>query len=127
MRTSPYFQKVLFYDNTPAIDDYFESRVGQLFEQSRERSYIEIHVQQPLRKVDAKNKGVPDAVSETLEWGSELESDASADPSSPAEKSCYSSGLLHYDGAPALRRKISDAHILREVALVSGMLAFLRR
>ena len=119
MKTSSYFEKVLFHDDTAAIDDYFERRVGQLFEQSAERSYIEFHIQQPSHKVDVETKAAFDAIIKTPKSDSDLESDADSDPSSPTEQSCYLGEHPRYIPAPVLRRRISDAHGLSQIAVVS--------
>ena len=43
MKTSSYFNEVLFYDPDPTIDQLFEKRTPQLFE--LKRSYVHLHIQ----------------------------------------------------------------------------------
>lgn len=121
MKTSAYFEKALFYDDAAAIEDYFERRVGQLFEQTKERSYIEFHIQLPSHKINIQNKIALEAVAKTPEWDSGLESDGSVDPSSPAEHSCFPNDPPRYIGAPVLRRRISNVETLTELAKVGSV------
>jgi hypothetical protein len=41
MKTSPYFERTLFYDPSPATDDFFERRVKALFVDESSESWIE--------------------------------------------------------------------------------------
>jgi hypothetical protein len=44
-KTSSYFERTLFYDPSPATDQYFEQRVDSLFVGEREGSSIEVYSQ----------------------------------------------------------------------------------
>jgi len=122
MKTSSYYEKALFDDGTTAIDDYFETRVGQLFEQSKERSSIEFHIQRPSHQVDGDAKAAFDAVSKTSEWDSDLGSDSTAEPS---DQSCHLGEPPRYTEAPVMRSKITDVKNLSELAAVSMALGYL--
>jgi len=122
MKTSSYYEKALFDDGTAAIDDYFETRVGQLFELSKERSQIEFHFQRPPHQVDGDAKAAFDAVSKTPEWDSDLGSDSTAEPS---DQSCHLGEPPRYTEAPVLRSKITDVKSLSELAVVSMVLGYL--
>ncbi|KAL8688219.1 MAG: hypothetical protein Q9218_005818 [Villophora microphyllina] len=116
MKASSYFEQALFKDNTTAIDDYFDLRRDQLFEPSKERSYVEFYIQLEFHKGDKDTQAAFEVVSRTQAWDSDLESDSGSDPSSPTEQSKYLGDPPRYTGAPILRRKISDIQSLNEVA-----------
>lgn len=122
MKTSSYYEKALFDDSTAAIDDYFETRVGQLFEQYKERPYIEFHFQRPSHQVDGDAKAAFDAVSKAAEWDSDSGSDSTAEPS---HQSCHLGEPPRYTEAPVLRSKITDVESLSELAVVSLVLGYL--
>ena len=115
MKTSAYFKKALFYNDTGAIDDYFERKVGQLFEQSTERSYIDIHIQ----KIDPDAKQALKTDIESPAWDPRLEDDSSVDPLSPEERFRYWTEPSRYTGAFVIHKRISDAQSLTELAVVS--------
>lgn len=131
MKTSSYFEQALFNDSPTAIDDLFERRCDQLFEQSSDRSHIEFYIQLQPDKDDKDTQAALEAVSTLPVWHSNLDSDSGSDPSSPIEKSKYSGRPPRYVGAPLYCRKILDVQSLRQVAAVrvleaSGMIGRLK-
>lgn len=122
MKTSSYYEKALFDDSTPAIDDYFDTRVGQLFEQSKERSYIEFHFQRPSHQVEGDATAAFDAVSKASEWDLDLGSESTAEP---WDQSCHLREPPRYTEAPVLGSKITDVKNLSELAVVSLVIGYL--
>ena len=45
METSPYFERTVFYDRSPDIDDYYEDYADQIFEKETSKVKIEVRVQ----------------------------------------------------------------------------------
>lgn len=131
MKTSSFFEQALFNDCPTTIDDLFERRCDQLFEQSSSRSHIEFYIQLQPGKDDKDTQAALEAVSTLPVWHSDLDSDSGADPSSPIEKSKCSGRPPRYVGAPLYCRKILDVQSLHEVATVgtleaSGMIGRLK-
>ena len=48
MRTTEHFERALFYEQSPAADQFYEGRLRTLFELQDAGSSIEIHIQWPL-------------------------------------------------------------------------------
>lgn len=47
MKTSPYLEQTLSFEQSPATDQYFEFRASNLFELQEGNSSLKIHVQRP--------------------------------------------------------------------------------
>ena len=50
MKTSPYLEQTLFYEQNPATDQFYESRSDTLFQDPGKDAFIEIHEQLPCTK-----------------------------------------------------------------------------
>lgn len=116
MKTSSYYEKALFDDSTTAIDEYFETRVGQLFEQSQERSYIEFHLQRPFSQTDGDAEAAFDTISKRLEENCDSGCNSTAELS---DQSCHLGEPPCYIETPVLRSKITDVKSMSELAMVS--------
>lgn len=117
MKTSSYVEQALFFEQSPATDQYFEDRSSQLFEPSGGTSFVKTHVQLPYY----------DHVPNGSHWGRKLKYDfkpgdsPTSDPPSPVDWYRYAREYPpHYVEPPKLRReKISDLGKLTEIAQVS--------
>ena len=69
MKTSSHIEQSLFYEQSPATDQYFEDRAPQLFQQPGGSSFVKIDVQVPYNE----------CVSEGCIWVQKLESDSKSD------------------------------------------------
>lgn len=115
MSTSSYFERAIFYNSSAAIDDYFKSRVSQLFELSEDRSSIEFHVQRPFRQVDNEILKAFDVILSAPKLDTEVEtSDSILEPPSPTDDLVRSEEVPRYTS-----RKISDVKNLTAIAAVS--------
>ena len=123
MQTSSYLEKALFYYQTSAINEYFEKKADQLFEQTKDRSYLEFHVHRPSCRAPDDSSVCHDEPSHMQKWNSDLNSDSESDPSSPIEQYQGPDGPPRYTGAPVERWKIDDVQDLTHHAAVgsSGM------
>lgn len=117
MKTSSNFEKALFYEDPEAINDYYKSRVDQLFELSEDRSYIEFHVQRPDSKYGSEKRF--NSIVGAPQWDSDGESDSASMPSSPVKEPKQSAQSPPYIQAPVFRRKISNVQCLASIAVVS--------
>lgn len=115
----------MFYNDPKAIDGYFESRVGQLFEKSQDCSHVELHIQHPSHKIDEETQRSLDVLMRAPDWNPEVESDSNSEPSSPIDQLHCSGEPPRYIGAPVLCKKISDVKSLTAIAAV-GVLAVLQ-
>ena len=114
MKTSSYLQQTLSFEQSPAIDQYFEVRADRLFEPKGGDSCIEVHVQRPNQ--DQSND----------RWNLVQKSDPKQDfdcesvPPSPVDWHRYSSkNPPHYVGWPGLeQQRISNAEDLEKIASV---------
>ena len=120
MKTSAYFNQILFCTQSPAVDHIFEEKSSKLFESIHNKPFIEIH-SQPLLSIDPDLQGGP--------WIHVDKPDPSYDSNcrSPPEPSCQAD-RSHYSkqkppqgvAEPGLHlRKILNSHELNEVATVS--------
>ena len=116
MRTSLHLEQALFYSQSPATDQFFETRSEQLFEVSGGGSSIEIHVQLPSQ---AKN---PSELRDGLEVSDE-EYENSPTPTAPLPIDwCHYLRATPpgYDGTPGLRwQKVMDPDKLRKIEFVN--------
>lgn len=118
MRTSSYFEKAVFHDQPSAIDEFYEKKAGQLFEQSWERSYIEFHVQRPSHTDPHGSHMSRDELMTAPVWDSE-DSDATTELSSPTEQAQNVDGPPQFTGAQMERWRISSTKELGYYAAVS--------
>ena len=120
MRTSSYFEKALFQDQTSAIDEYFQTKSTQLFEQSKSKPFVDFLVHQPPGKgLD----GPPPSQYNTAplqEWSSDLDGESDSEPSSPVQTLPNTDGPPCYTGAPPERWRIASSEELRHRAKVSS-------
>ena len=85
MKTSPYFEQVLFYAQTPATDQFFEESSDLLFQTDGKESYIDIQDQSYLQE----------ALNGSSFLGSKEKNDLSLDdeyssiPPSPLDQALY--------------------------------------
>lgn len=54
MEASPYFERTVFYDRSPDIDDYYEDYASQIFEKETSKVKIEVRVQSCSDDVPSK-------------------------------------------------------------------------
>ena len=114
MKTSKYLEQTLSFEQSPATEQYFESRASHIFELQEENSSIDIHVQRPEsdQSVDSWN------LVQNRDLKQEFDSDS--EPPSPVDWHRYSRiNPPHYVGLPGLeRQRISNAEGLRKIASV---------
>ena len=114
MSTSSFFEQAIFYNDSTAIDDYFKSRVGELFEHSEGHSSIEFHVQRPFRQIDNETLKAFDVIMRAPGFDPEVESsDSILEPQSPTDNLARSGEVPRY-----ISRKVSDVKNLTAIAAV---------
>lgn len=128
MKTSPYFDQILFHNQSPATDQSYDEKSGNIFELDGDCSFVEIYVQPPGSSNLQYGKSI-------LQYGKRLghwewvpfpEADTESTCSSPIE-SALAVDQSHYlrpdppryVGAPGLQlQKISDPKKLSQTAEV---------
>ena len=101
------------------MDEYYDAKAGQLFEQSSEHSYVEFYVQRPSHKDPDGSHISFDELETAKEWNSE-DSDATTELSSPTEHTQNAEGLPQLTGAQMEPcRIITSTEELRYRAAVS--------
>lgn len=122
MRSLSSFDRTLFYDSSPATDQFFEDRASQLFESDDERSWVQIHIQPhiPEGQQDPSNQDSPSRAKFRMESTSDSDCDSpSILPLSVDQIRHLQGDPPQYIGAPGLiLRKVSDASELRKIAMV---------
>ncbi len=116
MKISSYLEQTLFFEQSPATDQYFEDRAPQLFESSGGTSFIKVDVQLPCH----------DPISNGCVWIHKIESESKADmlsdsqPPSPVDCNRFlKKDPPHYVEPARLQRyEVSDTEELAEVARV---------
>ena len=106
MKTSSTFEKALFYDQTSAIDEVFARISGQLFEQAKERSYLEFHVQRPSNGVFGCPQSSQNSFATLQRWDSNLDRESDSDTPSPTQPFDKVGGPPCYTGTPVDRWRI---------------------
>lgn len=119
MKTSSYLEKALFHDQASAIDEYYQEKAGKLFEQSKESSFIELHIQRPSHEGCDSSQNLQDDFMTTQPWESDVDSDSTSDPSSPTQQHQILDGPPRYTGAPVERWRLRDIQELGHYAAVS--------
>ena len=123
MKSSSYFEQTLFYDQSPATDQYFEQRSSQLFELDPSKSFVEVHFRLPLQTAaqGGPGKTVSNALDSQHKPDTDSQGDTTSPPRSPVDKCHYfRHDPPHYDGSPGLDlRRVGDEKQLSEIALVS--------
>ena len=119
MQTSNYLIRALFYQLNYGTVQYLESKSQALFQRPGEKSFIEVHHQQPGQQ------GLPNS---GVVLDDEQESDySSVDPSLLGESRCVSSDEdppPTYDNSPGLlRQDILDLEDLQQIETVSILIA----
>ncbi|KAL9119693.1 MAG: hypothetical protein Q9187_003752 [Circinaria calcarea] len=119
MKTSPYFDQILFYNQSPATDQSYEEKSSKLFQVDKDCSFVEIYIQPPAsghlrfgtRPSHSKWDLIPEA-----EAGSTCSSPR--EPELAIDQSHYlRSDPPRYVGAPGLKlHEISDPKELRQIA-----------
>jgi hypothetical protein len=85
MQTSSYLEQTLFYEQSPAVDQFFEAKSNKLFEEEGRR-FIEFYVQQPaLPHASEESLGTP----HKLKSGYMLTSEPCSVPLSPLDTFRY--------------------------------------
>ena len=114
MKTSDYLEQTLSFEQSPATEQYFESRASHIFELKEGNSSINIHVQRPKsdQNVDSRNRVQKSDLKQ--EFDSDLE------PPSPVDWHRYSrENPPHYVGSPGLDpQRVSNAEDLEKIASV---------
>ena len=121
MKTSSYFDKAIFHDQVSAIDEYYEKKAEQLFEYSKDRSYIEFHVQRPSHQDPGGPHLSQNEPTIAPEWDSDIDSDVTTELSSPTRQTQNADGPPGYTGAPIERWRISSIQELRSHATVGQL------
>ena len=105
MKTSPYFEQVLFYRQTPATDQFFEESSELLFQIDGKESYIEIQDQSSSIQEALNGSSFLDSKGKT---DSSLEDEYSSIPPSPLDQTLYpDQEPPRYVQSPGLRRQVA--------------------
>ncbi|KAL2047080.1 hypothetical protein N7G274_001099 [Stereocaulon virgatum] len=115
MKTSPYFEQVLFYGQSAANDQFFEDRSEDLFQLPGKESFVEIHDQLPWPQ-EAPNGS--SFLNSQKRDDSMLSDDFSSVPSSPLDQCLYlDEGPPRYVEFPGLRwHTARDSQDLKQIA-----------
>ncbi|KAK0511445.1 hypothetical protein JMJ35_006018 [Cladonia borealis] len=101
MRTTECFERALFYEQSPAADQFYERRLRALFELQDAGSSIEIHIQWPLHS--QASSGSDDEASchsdDDTECGSKPDTPLMEPPS---QKNPHKKAPAHSEGQPGL-------------------------
>lgn len=117
MKTSSYLEQTLFFEQSPATDQYFEDRSSHLFELPGGTSFVKVHVQLPYHD-HAPNGSLCD-------WKHKYDFKPGDSPTSdlPSLVDWYRYAKEeppHYVEPPRLRREdVSDRGKLTQIARVS--------
>lgn len=121
MRTSPYLEQTLSFEQSPATDQYFEARASHLFELQGGSSCLEIHVQRPNQdqSSDRWNPMQKSDPKQDLECNSE--------PPSPVDWHRYSrNNPPHYVAGLGLeKQEVSTVEDLKKIANVRKLMAII--
>ena len=114
MKTSEYLEQTLSFEQSPAIEQYFEFRASHIFELQGGVSSIAIHVQRPQSDQSIDSWTLVQEGDRKQEFVSDWE------PPSPVDWHRYSrENPPHYDGSPGLElQRISNAEDLKKIAIV---------
>ncbi len=124
MKSPSSFDRTLFYDSSPATDQFFEERASRLFETEDDRSCLQLHIQPlPLgRELDQLVYDFPPRTK--VRKGSMSDSDCDSPSISPlpVDQSRFLRGdPPQYIGLPGLTlQNVSDASKLQEIAMVKS-------
>ena len=115
MQASSYLQKALFYDQTPAIHEFFEQKAAQLFLQPKEKtsSLVELHVLQTRRR-----RVSDDGFTIMQQYQSDLKQDSESN----TDLFNDSDGIPLYNGAPVERWRITNNDELKYYATVRPLI-----
>ena len=103
MKTSAYFEQVLFYTQTPATDQFFEESSKLLFQIDGKESYIDIQDQSSYLQEAPNGSSFLDSKEKT---DPSLEEEYSSRPPSPLDQVLYlNQEPPRYVQGPGLRRQ----------------------
>ncbi len=119
MKTSAYFEQALFYEQSPATDQFFEIRSSQLFEALEGCSFVDVYVQSPPYDDQTSNGKRPGDFLRKNDAKSLIK--LSSVPPSPVDYHRYcKEGPPRYVEASGLRlQRVSDPEGLSSLASVS--------
>ena len=122
MKTSRYLNETLFYNPSPATDQFFEEKSVKLFEPHDENSYLDIYVQ-PKPEDVSEDESRPNEMVWTPHPRKGLESSCSSprEPKLGIDQTHYLlRNLPIYDESPGLERMltVSDPKVLSRIVQV---------
>lgn len=125
MKWSSSFDRTLFYDSSPATDQFFEDRSTQLFETDDEKSCVQLHIQPhlPEGRQDRSNRDSQSRAKIRTESISDSDCNSPSISALPVDQSRYLRGdPPKYVGAPGLiLQEVLDASALHEIAMVKSL------
>ena len=126
METSPYFEQVLFYAQTPATDQFFEESSDLLFQINGKESCIDIQDQSSYLQEALNGSSLLGSKEKT---DPSLEDEYSSIPPSPLDQALYlDQEPPRYVQIPGLRRqearKSEDVQRIAKVWIHSGYLFY---
>lgn len=111
MTTSSYLKKALFYDQTSAINEYFEKKADQLFEDAEARSYFGFYVHRPSHRAPDDSGVHHDELTHMWNWDSDPGYDSESESPSRTEQHQRADAPPPYTRAPVERWRIDRFRI----------------